>query len=106
MGRTATLRTVFGLPVPPDLAGSSPQMGNQVNATAANSGRRFYSYLDRRVDVLVDTSGEVISFACTDCGVTPRRRATFNTQSYIQAGIAYSVAIREIWTCYTDPPRS
>ena len=31
------------------------------NYTAANKGRKFYSYLDRHLDVLVDTGGNVIS---------------------------------------------
>jgi hypothetical protein len=35
--------------------------GNQVQATEANKGRMFYSYLNRKLDVLVDASGKVIS---------------------------------------------
>lgn len=58
---TGNLRTVFGYP---------PQMtwdeclhlwGDKVAAADAKQGRTFYSYLDRRLDVLVDQNGKVIS---------------------------------------------
>jgi hypothetical protein len=61
-GTDGTLRTVFVYPIHLTWQEARRKWGNQVNATAANSGRRFYSYLDRRLDVLVDPSGEVISF--------------------------------------------
>jgi hypothetical protein len=35
--------------------------GVNVRSTEANKGRIFYSYLDRRLDVLVDAAGKVIS---------------------------------------------
>jgi hypothetical protein len=37
------------------------QWGGEVSATEANKGRKFYSYVDRRLDVLVDAAGKVIS---------------------------------------------
>ena len=35
--------------------------GANVTATTAAKGRKFYSYLNRRMDILVDTGGKVIS---------------------------------------------
>jgi hypothetical protein len=35
--------------------------GAHVTARKANKGRTFYSYLNRRLDVLVDHTGKVIS---------------------------------------------
>jgi hypothetical protein len=35
--------------------------GANVLARKANQGRTFYSYLNRRLDVLVDRTGKVIS---------------------------------------------
>jgi len=35
--------------------------GGNVHSTQANKGRIFYSYVNRRLDVLVDGSGNVIS---------------------------------------------
>jgi hypothetical protein len=35
--------------------------GASVTAADAEQGRKFYSYLNRRMDVLVDASGKVIS---------------------------------------------
>jgi hypothetical protein len=35
--------------------------GANVNSTEANKGRKFYSYINRRLDVLVDPGGKVIS---------------------------------------------
>lgn len=37
------------------------EFGLNVRSTQANKGRTFYSYLDRRLDVLVDAAGKVIS---------------------------------------------
>jgi hypothetical protein len=37
------------------------QWGANVSAAEANKGRRFYSYMNRRLDVLVDQGGKVIS---------------------------------------------
>jgi hypothetical protein len=37
------------------------QWGGEVSATEAAKGRKFYSYVDRRLDVLVDSAGKVIS---------------------------------------------
>jgi hypothetical protein len=36
--------------------------GSRVSSTDADKGRTFYSYLDRRLDVLVDQTGKVINF--------------------------------------------
>jgi len=33
-----------------------------VNSTEVSQGRVFYSYLGRKLDVLVDSAGKVISF--------------------------------------------
>jgi hypothetical protein len=35
--------------------------GGNVQASQAKKGRTFYSFLDRRLDVLVDATGKVIS---------------------------------------------
>jgi hypothetical protein len=61
-GTDDTLRTVFVYPFHLTWQEARQKWGNQVNATDANNGRRFYSYLDRRLDVLVDRTGKVISF--------------------------------------------
>jgi hypothetical protein len=37
------------------------EFGVNVRSAEANKGRTFYSYLDRRLDVLVDAAGKVIS---------------------------------------------
>lgn len=57
-----TLRTVFVYPFHLTWQEARQKWGAQVNGTDANNGRRFYSYLDRRLDVLVDRAGRVISF--------------------------------------------
>jgi hypothetical protein len=57
-----TLRTVFAYPQNLTWQEARRKWGSRVNETAANNGRRFYSYVDRRLDVLVDRSGHVISF--------------------------------------------
>jgi hypothetical protein len=58
---TGTLRTVFGYP--PKLTWKDCQRlwGTQVATADARQGRVFYSYLNRRLDVLVDQQGNVIS---------------------------------------------
>jgi hypothetical protein len=57
-----TLRTVFVYPFQLTWQEARQKWGSNVNETTANNGRRFYSYADRRLDVLVDRSGKVISF--------------------------------------------
>jgi hypothetical protein len=56
-----TLRTVFVYPWKLTWDQCRRQWGGNVQATTANKGRKFYSYVDRRLDVLVDPSGVVIS---------------------------------------------
>lgn len=56
------LRTVFVYPFELTWQEARRRWGANVNETAANNGRRFYSYADRRLDVLVDHAGRVISF--------------------------------------------
>ncbi len=55
------LRTVFVYPWNLSWQDCRQIWGDRVNATQANKGRMFYSYLNRRLDVLVDTGGKVIS---------------------------------------------
>jgi hypothetical protein len=55
------LRTVFVYPQNMTWQDCRRQWGGEVSATEANKGRKFYSYVDRRLDVLVDSSGKVIS---------------------------------------------
>jgi hypothetical protein len=57
-----SLRTVFVYPFQLTWEEARRKWGTRVNETAANNGRRFYSYFDRRLDVLVDRKGRVISF--------------------------------------------
>jgi hypothetical protein len=59
---TGTLRTVFVYPFQLTWQEARRIWGGKVNETTANNGRRFYSYFDRRLDVLVDRTGKVISF--------------------------------------------
>lgn len=59
--KTGTLRTVFGYPWNLTWQECRHLWGVNVSAAEANKGRRFYSYLNRRLDVLVDKSGRVIS---------------------------------------------
>jgi hypothetical protein len=61
-GTEGTLRTVFVYPFHLTWQEARHKWGDQVSATDANNGRRFYSYIDRRLDVLVDHTGKVISF--------------------------------------------
>jgi type IV secretory pathway VirB10-like protein len=55
------LRTVFVYPYTMTWTQVRKTYGSSVRATQANKGRTFYSYVDRRLDVLVDSSGKVIS---------------------------------------------
>ena len=56
-----TLRTVFAYPFHLLWTDCRKVWGANVTATTAAQGRKFYSYLNKRMDVLVDTSGKVIS---------------------------------------------
>jgi hypothetical protein len=58
---TGLLRTVFVYPHNLSWAECRRLWGANVSAAEANKGRKFYSYLNRRLDVLVDSSGKVIS---------------------------------------------
>lgn len=58
---TGKLRTVFGYPPQMTWKECLRLWGNNVSATDARQGRTFYSYLNRRLDVLVDPKGNVIS---------------------------------------------
>ncbi|HXB74382.1 MAG TPA: hypothetical protein VNY05_39465 [Candidatus Acidoferrales bacterium] len=58
---TGNLRTVFSYPPRMTWKECLRLWGNKVAATDARQGRTFYSYLDRRLDVLVDQAGNVIS---------------------------------------------
>ncbi|MGP8247696.1 MAG: hypothetical protein ACLQVN_24690 [Bryobacteraceae bacterium] len=58
---TGTLRTVFAYPFHLTWTDCRRVWGANVTATTAAEGRKFYSYLNRRMDVLVDTGGKVIS---------------------------------------------
>jgi hypothetical protein len=55
------LRTVFVYPQNMTWQDCRKQWGGGVSATDADKGRKFYSYVDRRLDVLVDAAGKVIS---------------------------------------------
>jgi hypothetical protein len=59
--KTGQLRTVFVYPLQMTWLQCRKAFGASVRATPANKGRTFYSYLNRRMDVLVDPSGKVIS---------------------------------------------
>jgi len=58
---TGLLRTLFFYPQGMKWDDCRKAYGANVRATQANKGRTFYSYLDRKLDVLVDASGRVIS---------------------------------------------
>lgn len=60
-GGTGQLRTVFAYPWKLTWLECRRTYGAKVSSAGANQGRMFYSYLDRRLDVLVDRSGAVIS---------------------------------------------
>jgi hypothetical protein len=55
------LRTLFVYPHDLTWQACRQEFGANVRSTQANKGRTFYSYLDRRLDVLVDATGKVIS---------------------------------------------
>jgi hypothetical protein len=61
-GETGTLRSVFAYPWKMTWQECRKLWGTRVSATDADKGRKFYSYLDRRLDVLVDQTGSVINF--------------------------------------------
>lgn len=58
---TGLLRTLFVYPNSMTWLECRKAFGANVRSTQANKGRTFYSYLDRRLDVLVDSTGKVIS---------------------------------------------
>jgi hypothetical protein len=58
---TGQLRTLFVYPQDMTWQECRHEFGMNVRSTQANKGRIFYSYLDRRLDVLVDATGKVIS---------------------------------------------
>ncbi|MDR3700815.1 MAG: hypothetical protein P4L56_14315 [Candidatus Sulfopaludibacter sp.] len=60
-GQTGALRTVFVYPWKMTWQDCRRLWGANVSAAEANKGRKFYSYLNRRLDVLVDATGKVIS---------------------------------------------
>ena len=59
--KSGQLRTVFVYPLQMTWMECRKAFGANVRATPANRGRTFYSYLNRRMDVLVDPGGKVIS---------------------------------------------
>jgi hypothetical protein len=60
-GDTGALRTVFVYPVKMTWSECRLTYGADISAADAAKGRKFYSYLNRRMDVLVDSAGKVIS---------------------------------------------
>jgi hypothetical protein len=58
---TGALRGVFAYPWKMTWQECRRLWGARITARKANQGRTFYSYLNRRLDVLVDPNGEVIS---------------------------------------------
>jgi hypothetical protein len=58
---TGVLRGVFAYPWQMTWQECRHLWGARVTARKANQARTFYSYLDRRLDVLVDSTGAVIS---------------------------------------------
>jgi hypothetical protein len=60
-GDSGKLRTLFVYPQSMTWQDCRQEFGANVRSTQANKGRTFYSYLDRRLDVLVDSTGKVIS---------------------------------------------
>jgi len=58
---TGQLRGVFVYPWKMTWQECRRTWGAKVRSTGANKGQTFYSYLDRRLDVLVDPAGKVIS---------------------------------------------
>jgi hypothetical protein len=58
---SGVLRTVFVYPWKMSWQECRKVWGGNVHSTLANKGRTFYSYVNRRLDVLVDGAGNVIS---------------------------------------------
>ena len=58
---TGTLRTVFAYPRQMSWQECRRRWNGEVSEADARQGRTFYSYLNRRLDVLVDARGRVIS---------------------------------------------
>jgi hypothetical protein len=58
---TGLLRSVFVYPWQMTWSEAQRQWGTNVTSAQANKGRTFYSYLNRRLDVLVDSEGKIIS---------------------------------------------
>jgi hypothetical protein len=58
---TGILRSVFVYPWQMTWDDARQQWGEQVTAAKANKGRMFYSYVNRRLDVLVDPDGRIVS---------------------------------------------
>jgi hypothetical protein len=58
---TGLLRTVFVYPWKMTWVECRRMWGANVQSTAANKGRTFHSYVNRRLDVLVDSEGKVVS---------------------------------------------
>ena len=60
-GENGNLRTVFAYPWKMTWTECRQSFTGDVSAAQANKGRTFYSYVNRRLDVLVDPAGQVIS---------------------------------------------
>jgi hypothetical protein len=60
-GDTGALRTVFVYPAKMTWNDCRLMYGADTSAANVAKGRKFYSYLNRRMDVLVDSAGKVIS---------------------------------------------
>ena len=58
---SGALRTVFAYPKQMTWEECRKVWGADVNSNQATNGRTFYSYLNRKLDVLVDSGGKVIS---------------------------------------------
>ena len=58
---SGSLRTVFAYPNEMTWDDCRKRWGGNVNTTRTKNGRTFYSYLNRKLDVLVDHGGKVIS---------------------------------------------
>ena len=58
---TGLIRSVFVYPWQMTWSEAQRMWGTNVSAAQANKGRIFYSYLDRRLDVVVDPEGKIIS---------------------------------------------
>ncbi len=60
-GKNGRLRTVYVYPWRMNWADCTRRWGANASSLQANKGRTFYSYQDRRLDVLVGPDGQVIS---------------------------------------------